>query len=432
MERRAVRRAREVLPMAIFDLPVLRTTGAAVGLAAVAACGDAGEPSAPAVWRPEAVETPAAVGSGQPNLTVAPNGEVLLSWTEALPGEEGHRLVFSRLEAEGWSAPGEIARGGDWFVNWADFPGLLALDNGRLAAHYLQRHPGAARGYHYDVRVVQSADGGRTWSGAVSPHRAGVPAEYGFVSYFPEPDGEVGLIWLDGRQYDAAFGATGEMSLRATTLGAEGGLGAEVVLDGRICDCCQTSAALTDRGPVVVYRDRTEAEVRDISILRRIDGRWSEPATVYPDGWVIPACPVNGPFVAARGSDVAVAWYTGAADTARVRLAFSRDAGENFTPAVRVDDGDPVGRAAAALLPDGDAVVIWLERSDGDLADLRYRRVAPDGETRSTGTVATTAATRASGFPRIALAGDLLVLAWTAVDPEPMVKSALIRLEDGR
>ena len=32
------------------------------------------------------------------------------------------------------------------------------------ALRALQRHPGAEKGYHYDVRVVRSADGGATWS----------------------------------------------------------------------------------------------------------------------------------------------------------------------------------------------------------------------------------------------------------------------------
>ena len=40
------------------------------------------------------------------------------------------------------------------------------------------------------------------------------------------------------------------------------------VLDARACDCCQTDAAMTSAGPVVVYRNRTEEEIRDIYIAR--------------------------------------------------------------------------------------------------------------------------------------------------------------------
>jgi len=41
-------------------------------------------------------------------------------------------------------------------------------------------------------------------------------------------------------------------------------------LDTRVCECCQTSVAMTAEGPVVVYGDCSEAEkeIRDISIVR--------------------------------------------------------------------------------------------------------------------------------------------------------------------
>jgi hypothetical protein len=100
------------------------------------------------------------------------------------------------------------------------------------------------------------------------------------------------------------------MTLRARTLDASGAPLAEMLVDDAICDCCQTDAATTARGVVVVYRNRTEGEVRDIYTTSLVDGRWTEGRPVHEDGWVIPACPVNGPAVDARGDDVAVAWFS--------------------------------------------------------------------------------------------------------------------------
>ena len=60
-----------------------------------------------------------------------------------------------------------------------------------------------------------------------------------------------------------------------------------MLVDDRVCDCCQTAAALTSDGPVVVYRDRTEDEIRDIHISRLIDGAWTESRAVSDDGWYI-------------------------------------------------------------------------------------------------------------------------------------------------
>ncbi|HEX2077564.1 MAG TPA: sialidase family protein, partial [Longimicrobium sp.] len=137
--------------------------------------------------------SPAAPGSGEPNLAVGPDGRVYLSWIEPA-ADSAHALRFAVLEGDGWSAPRTIAQGRDWFVNWADFPMLAVLPNGRMAAHWLQK---SGRGrYAYDVRIAQSADGGATWSPGVVPHRDGTAAEHGFASLWPAADGSLGAVWL--------------------------------------------------------------------------------------------------------------------------------------------------------------------------------------------------------------------------------------------
>ena len=131
--------------------------------------------------------TPAAEGSIGPNLSVAPDGRVLLSWIERL-GDGRHALRFAVKQGDGWSAPRVIAEGADWFVNWADFPSIVALPDGSLAAHWLVKS--AAATYAYDVRIARSTDGGTHWSAPIVPHRDGTPTEHGFVSLFPARDGQ--------------------------------------------------------------------------------------------------------------------------------------------------------------------------------------------------------------------------------------------------
>lgn len=398
-------------------------------LLSVAACGDragAAEGAAP-VGASVALASPAASGSAEPNLAVAEDGAVYLTWIEPA-ADSSHALRFSRLEGGEWSQPRTIATGGDWFVNWADFPAMIALPGGRLTAHYLQRHPGAEKGYHYDVRVVRSDDAGETWSEPLTPHRDSVPAEHGFLSFYPAGGDSVGMVWLDGRKSSPAFGGTAEMTLRSTTVAPDGSLGPEITLDERICDCCQTSVAMAAGGPVAVYRNRTEGEVRDIYVTRLVGGNWTEGRPVHEDGWEIAACPVNGPAVAAAGERVVVAWFTAARDTARVRVAFSDDGGATFGPAHRVDGGDPAGRVDVELLDDGRALVSWVERGEGDGAAVRARAVGAAGGMGEPVTVATSNSTRASGFPRMARAGDRIVLAWTEPGDSSRVRTAYLPL----
>jgi hypothetical protein len=402
----------------VTGLPLLLLLGCAVGGIEGAAIGSI-----------DTLASPAAPGSGEPNLAAGPDGRVYLSWLEPA-GDAGHALRFSTLDGEEWSPPRTIVKRSDLFINWADFPSVVPLSERRLAAHWLQRSGSAT--YAYGVRIAQSSDGGETWSAPVVPHRDDTPTEHGFVSLFPFRD-SLGAIWLDGRNFArVAKGQTANMMLLTASVAPEGRVGAERVLDDRVCDCCQTSIALASSGPVVVYRDRLEGEIRDISLVRWSNSGWTTSTVVHGDGWKIDACPVNGPAIAADGQRVAVAWFTSAHDTARVYLARSDDAGATFGPPVRIDDGRPVGRVDVELDDRGAAVVSWMEFTSGQQADVRARYVDPDGARSASTIVARSTGARASGFPRMIAAGDELIFAWTDASTPAQVRVARARLSARR
>lgn len=374
------------------------------------------------------METPAAPGSGEPNLTVAADGRVLLSWIEPATNKSHVLKYASRTKGGSWSEPRTITEGSNWFVNWADFPSVATLPDGTMFAHWLAKSgPGT---YAYDVRITTSRDGGKSWSAPVVPHRDGTQTEHGFVSMTPWGGEEMGIVWLDGRKtagksHGDHGGANAEMSLVHTTLASDGRLGPETVLDGRVCDCCQTDAVQAEGATVVVYRDRSEKEVRDMSVVRFVDGRWSPPHLLASDGWEINGCPVNGPAIAAAGADVAVAWFTAPADKPRVTVAFSADSGATFGPPIRVDDERPLGRVDVVLLDGGAALVTWLEQV-GASARLRVRRVRPDGKRGDAVTVAESSQARSSGFPRMVRSGDEIIIAWRDAAEPPKVRSAVV------
>ena len=378
----------------------------------------AGRPGAPPTIEP--VANPAGPGSGRPGLFAADDGGVYLTWTEPA-ADSLHALRFAVWEEGGWSEARTVAEGAGWFVNWADFP-TLAVRGDTLTAHYLVRS--GASPYAYDVRVTQSMDGGRSWSGALTPHRDGTQTEHGFVSMVPWTSGRTALLWLDGRRTGGGHGDhAGAMTLRFAALDSDGRLSEEALLDARVCDCCQTAMARTSEGLVVAYRDRSESEVRDIATVRLEDGAWTSAEGVHADGWTIAGCPVNGPALDAEGRRVALAWFTGADSRPRVQVAFSSDAGASFGEPVVVSEGQPLGRTDVVLLNDGGALVSWLALTDTG-ADVRLRRIRPDGALEPALTVAETSPARASGFPRMVRSGRRLFFAWTDPGEPSRIRTA--------
>jgi hypothetical protein len=384
----------------------------------------------------DSIASPAAPGSAEPNLTVGPDGRVYLSWLE--PANPGYSLRFAVHDGTRWSPAQTIVTRSDFFVNWADFPSLEVLSGNRLAAHWLQRN--GAGTYAYGVRISQSADGGKTWSPPVTPHRDSSQTEHGFVAMWHEGE-TLGAVWLDGRKFkkpvpgapaSSGHDAGNEMMLVSTTLSSNGSLGREVRLDERTCDCCLNAAVMTSSGPIVAYRNRTHDEIRDIYVTRRVGGVWRAGTPVHNDQWKIAACPVNGPALAANGARVALAWFTAPGDSGRVNVAFSDNAGATFGAPVRVDGGSPAGRVDVVLLPDGAALVTWVERVGGDVAAVRARRVGRDGSVGAPLTIASSSAARSSGFPRSTVAGANVLFAWTVPGRPSAVRVARASVSEFR
>ena len=98
----------------------------------------------------------------------------------------------------------------------------------------------------------------------------------------------------------------------------------------------------------------------------------------------------------------------------------------------RVADPEPAGRVAAVLLKDGSALVSWIERTGGDTAGVRVRRVREKEGAGAASTVAASTAARASGFPRMALAGDQVYFSWTVPGRPSTVRVARANAGDFR
>ncbi len=369
---------------------------------------------------------PADAVAAQPDLVAAPDGSMLLSWLS--PDAGGHQLRYARFSAGHWQPARQIARGDDWFVNWADTPHLAASADGALWAQWLRK---SGNPHAYDVQLARSADG-RQWSAPVTVHDDGTATEHGFVSLWPQDTDGIGIAWLDGRHTaggaDHAKHGGGAMTLRSARFDALLGRHDEQELDAMTCDCCQTGASVAGNATLLVYRGRDAGEVRDIHLRRRTTGGWQPAQRVHADNWVMPACPVNGPAVAAHGDDAWVAWYTAPQGEPLLRVAHSGDGGANFGTPREVDRGIEVqGRVQVAA----DAGGLWLAwlREDGRSQSLWLARYGPtlEHEFGRLQVATLLGRGRGTGFPRLLADHGRARLVWTDVaDGQPLLRGAVV------
>ena len=370
------------------------------------------------------IKNPSLINSSLPRLFS--NGEdLLMSWIQNKDSIAS--LKYSKFNGINWTAPTEIISGSDWFVNWADFP-AIADNNGSILTNILKK---SAEGtYTYDIHLQLYSKQKNTWKNNILLNQDGIKSEHGFVSMLPYNNDSFFVTWLDGRTLVGVPKENEQMTLRAAFIDAEGEISNDILLDDKTCECCNTAATMTSNGPIVAYRDRSDTEIRDISIVRFVNGNWTAPKNVYQDHWEIPGCPVNGPAIDSFNDAVALAWFTAENDNPRIQVSFSENQGETFGLQYRVDNGNAIGRVDIVMIDQNNAVVSWME-PDGIDTLIQILKVSSNGEKNIPITITKTRSERSSGFPQLELVRDRLYVAWTSLeDKKPTIKIVTVLASD--
>lgn len=378
------------------------------------------------------MSNPADSGSQYPNFYKDSTGMVTMSWILKIE-EDLNSIQYATYSDNGWTAPQTVNISSDYFVNWADFPSVVSKDGDVVAAHWLHKIEGGP--YAYNVNVVFPGEQARRWTGPVVPHADETATEHGFVSMEPLSDDKVLAVWLDGRQTtDRGHGEYSDpekaMTLRSAEISNDGTVTRRREIDAMVCDCCSTDLVMMDGRAAVVYRNRTEDEIRDIyiSFYNLETGEWSDPKPVHNDGWEINGCPVNGPRIDHSNGKTGVIWYTEAEGSRRVLLATSDNEGETFTEPITISEENTAGRADVSIAEDGAVYTSWFATQDNK-GYVMMRSVLGDGSTGEPIQVGITGSSRRSGFPRMVSTGEGLLFAWTQTDPIIRVRTAIVSFD---
>ena len=352
--------------------------------------------------------------NAQPSL-VSNNGDLSLTWISS-DQDMNANLNFRQFIDDKWTDSKTFANGSDWFINWADFP-THAISGDRILTSYLKKS--ASGKYTYDVFLnLRDLSGDKIKEDFIL-NTDGFKAEHGFVSIVAKDKEGFFVTWLDGRNTveKDLEGNPKPMTIRFAEITNAGDIINETELDSNVCDCCQTSITHTDKGPLVVYRDRSEKEVRDIYMTRNIDDVWEAPIPIHNDGWVIYGCPVNGPKVVSYENNIAVSWFTVSDTEPMVNVSFSKFYGASFDEPIKINDHNAIGRVDVAFLNEKEVIVSYME-GDDDGTYLKIKKVSLDGKVSKPITISRIDGGRSTGVTQLEILNDEIFIVWTVSEDE--------------
>jgi len=195
-----------------------------------------------------------------------------------------------------------------------------------------------------------------------------------------------------------------------------------------VCFCCKTSVASAAGATYIAWRHIYPTNLRDIAVARSGDGgkTFGSPVRVSEDGWQIAGCPDDGPSIAVDNAGaVHVAWPTmvpGTPSRKGIFYSYSTDAGQSFSPRVRVDDGEVAAGHPQLAVSSSRVAVVWDE--SGEKRRILLREIASEAGKSKLGSVVTLSNAERPIYPAVAGTPTAWLVAWT----EPAATGSEIRV----
>jgi hypothetical protein len=192
-----------------------------------------------------------------------------------------------------------------------------------------------------DLMLARSRSFGRRFDKPVRVIDKTKPSFNGFSSLGVAPNGDVYVVWLDGRDAPETAGTFSLYLARSADRGAT--FEPHLRVSENACPCCRPQIAFGSRGELyVAWRRVFPGDIRDIVLSKSSDAGRSflAPLRVAEDNWKINGCPDSGPAILRVGGRLYVAWLTEpAVGAAGIRLSWSEDSGKTFRPAALASQG---------------------------------------------------------------------------------------------
>jgi hypothetical protein len=266
--------------------------------------------------------------SQKAQLAITTSGMISMLAVEGAEDEQRLVLTVSHDGGDSFSAPTPVSEPGAVVKSHGENTPSLAQTAMSTYAVWQETKDNE----HTQVVFARSTNMGRSFEKPVVITDKTKPSFNGFSTMKVAPDGDIYVVWLDGRDQPEPKGTFGVYLSKSTDKGQTFSPNMRVSLGA--CPCCRPTITFGDKGEVyVAWRKVFSGDIRDMVLAASSDGgkTFSTPVKMAEDNWELHACPDSGPSLVTTGGRIYAAWYSEGNGKPGIRIAVSKDSGRSFS-----------------------------------------------------------------------------------------------------
>lgn len=245
-------------------------------------------------------------------------------------------------------------------------PNIAIANNGNVYVSYAQN---LEKRFSGNVRFSRSIDGGESFSAPITVNDNLEMIGHSFPVLAVNQQNHVYVVWLDSRDKVAdkrlnseADGFIGSSVYYA--LSDDNGLSfqANVKIQDHSCQCCRISVALDQHDlPVVLWRHIYGEDTRDHGMVRFVSKtKLSGLLRATNDDWHVNACPHHGPSLSIDNqNNYHMVWFTQGEARKGSFYAYSLNEGEDFSTPVQLGSASMPAQHPHVLAAGKNVYVVW-------------------------------------------------------------------------
>lgn len=352
---------------------------------------------------------------GAPSATFDADGRLWVVFVQ------NKHVYVSRSDDKGasYSTPVQVnAVAEDTEFNGENRPKIIVAPQGEILLSWTTKTSSNFTGL---IRFSRSIDGGKTFEEPRTVNDDGLTTGHRFDSLFLSASGNLFLTWIDKRDMEASLAQGSSYPGAAIYYAVSQDFGKSFSPNYRVshnsCECCRIAMAPQgDDNVAILWRQIYDSQIRDHAVaVLSPDGEVSGLNRATVDDWYIDACPHHGPsMVQAQEADqYHMAWFS-AGDLHKGIYYARYDLAKKDSNQLVAVDATP-GAGHPSLAQHGDELLLVWKGFNGVATQLRFMSSMDGGESWSEAkTLFNTE--QASDHPLLISNEDGVYLSWSTAE----------------